>query len=70
ENITANNERQHFKMNFTKTFETNEMYPNVEAYKDVVFGVYAAEDIKDSNNEVILEKDSLVDCIAIDEDGN
>lgn len=70
ENITANNERQHFKMNFTKTFETNEMYPNVEAYKDVVFGVYAAEDIKDSNNEVMLEKDSLVDCIAIDEDGN
>ncbi len=64
ENITANNERQHFKMNFTKTFETNEMYPNVEAYKDVVFGVYAAEDIKDSNNEVILEKDSLVDCFT------
>ena len=70
ENIAANNERQHFKINFTKTFEINEMYPNVEAYKDVVFGVYAAEDIKDSNNEVILEKDSLVDCIAIDKDGN
>lgn len=42
---------------------------NAEAYTNVLFGVFAAEDITDLNGNVLLEKDSLVDCIGIDENG-
>lgn len=67
ENVSSVNERQHFKMQFEKTMEENTMYPNPDAYKDVVFGVYAAEDIKNTDGEVVLDKDSMVDCLTINE---
>lgn len=69
ETVTGNNDRQKFEVLLNKTMEDNEYYPNAEAYQDVLFGVYSSEDITDMNGNVILEKDSLVDCIGIDENG-
>lgn len=70
ETVTGNNDRQKFEVLLNKTMEENEYYPNAEAYQDVLFGVYSSEDITDMNGNVILEKDSLVDCITIEEDGS
>lgn len=69
ETVTGENDRQTFEVTLQKALEQNEYYPNIEAYQSVLFGVYAAQDITDGNGNVILEKDSLVDCIAIDENG-
>lgn len=46
--------------------EENPYYPNPDAYKDVLFGIYAADDIT-LNDEIILTKDSVVDYITVDE---
>lgn len=69
ETVTGENDRQTFEITLKKEMEQSEYYPNAEAYQDVVFGVFAAEDITDLNGNVLLEKDSLVDCIGIDENG-
>ncbi len=69
ETVTGENDRQTFEVSLQKALEQNEYYPNIEAYQSVLFGVYAAQNITDSNGNVILEKDSLVDCMAIDENG-
>lgn len=69
ETVTGKNDRQTFEITLKKEMEQSEYYPNAEAYQDVIFGVFAAEDIKDLNGNVLLEKDSLVDCIGIDENG-
>lgn len=66
-NIEGHNERQKLKVRLQKTIEENTYYPNPEAYKDIIFGVFLAEDIKDSNGNVILEKDSLVDCFGLND---
>lgn len=69
ETVTGENDRQTFEITLKKEMEQSEYYPNAEAYQDVVFGVFAAEDITDLNGNVLLEKDSLVDCIGIHENG-
>lgn len=69
ETVTGKNDRQTFEITLKKEMEQSEYYPNAEAYQDVIFGVFAAEDITDLNGNVLLEKDSLVDCIGIDENG-
>lgn len=67
EYLTAYNERQHMKVKLDKDIEENPYYPNPDAYKDIVFGVFADEDITDENGNVILEKDSLVDCFGLND---
>lgn len=69
ETVTGENDRQTFEITLKKEMEQSEYYPDTEAYKNVIFGVFAAEDITDINGNVVLEKDSLVDCIGIDENG-
>lgn len=65
-NIQAENTRQKVELSFSKQIEENPYYPNPDAYKDVLFGIYAADDIT-LNDEVILAKDSVVDYITVDE---
>ena len=69
ETVTGENDRQTFEITLKKEMEQSEYYPNAEAYTNVIFGVFAAEDITDINGNIVLEKDSLVDCIGIDENG-
>jgi len=47
--------------------EQHAVYPNPEAYKDVRFGLYTANDILDVNGGIALEKDSLLEVITLDE---
>lgn len=65
-NIKAEDIRQKIELSFSKQMEENPYYPNPDAHKDVLFGIYAADDIT-LNDEVILTKDSVVDYITVDE---
>ena len=75
-NFTMTNERQKLELELTKTFEDEDK----EAYKDVLFGVYAKNDItipkgiisrsNEENVEVLIPKDGLVGVLTIDENGN
>lgn len=67
EYITAYNERQHMKVKLEKEIEENPYYPNPDAYKDVIFGVFSEEDITNADGEILLEKDSLVDCFGLND---
>ena len=67
EYLQGYNERQKLKINLQKEIEENINYPNPDAYKDIIFGVFSANDISDSNGNVILEQDCLVDCIGLND---
>lgn len=64
-NIKAEDTRQKIELSFSKQMEENPYYPNPDAHKDVLFGIYAGDDIT-LNDEVILTKDSVVDYITVD----
>ncbi len=59
------NGREFAKLTITKEMEASLF--EQDAYKDVVFGVYAAEDIV-YNGKIVLAKDSLVGISKVDED--
>ena len=69
ENVESYNDRQKVKVTFTKTIEENTYYPNPEAYKEIVYGIFSAEDITDKKGNIILEANSLVDCFGLNESG-
>ena len=48
--------------------EENSVYPNSDAYMDVQFGLYVAEDILDVNGTVALKKDSLLEVITLNKE--
>ena len=65
--ISLSNERQKVILSFRKELEQHSVYPDSDAYKDVQFGLYVAEDILDVNGNIALEKDSLLEVITLDE---
>ena len=65
--ISLSNERQKVILSFRKELEQHSVYPDSDAYKDVQFGLYTAEDILDVNGAVSLKKDSLLEVITLDE---
>ena len=66
--LSLSNERQKVIVSLKKEMEENTVYPNEEAYKDIQFGLYAAEDILDVNCTAALEKDSLLEVITLDKE--
>lgn len=66
--LSLSNERQKVIVSLKKEMEENTVYPNEEAYKDIQFGLYAAEDILDVNGTAALEKDSLLEVITLDKE--
>ena len=78
ENITL--ERQKYTPQLTKTFSGLNFYKEDEvgqaisidnlAYKDVKIGIYAAEDIKNVLGTTVIRKDTLVDVVTLDAEGN
>ena len=72
--------RQEYDLDVTKTFtglnffrsteEGDVEFVDTNAYRDVLIGIYANEDIKNVNGVVIIRKDTLVDVVTLDEDGN
>lgn len=59
-----------YNINFTKKLEKNSALNNAEAYKDVVFGLYAREDIYNYRGDVTIGYDSLIDTLYVDENGD
>lgn len=65
--ISLSDERQKAVISIKKEIEQHSVYPNSEAYKDIQFGLYVAEDILNVNGTVAIEKNSLLEVITLDE---
>ena len=58
-----------YQLDFTKLMEENYIKDN-EAYRGVIFGLYARDEISDYLGNVALNADTLVATLGIDEDGH
>lgn len=67
---TLENKRPSFDIDMTKVMEKQEIFMNEEAYKDVIFGIYAREDISDYSGNVAIENGSMIATTGIDSDGH
>ena len=63
------NNRASVTLDLTKVMETNH-YDYSNAYADVVFGIFARNDILMADGSVGIAKDSLVYTSAVDEEGH
>lgn len=73
--------RQDYDLEVSKVFEGLNFYrpshvqlasenENDEPYEDIIVGIYAAEDIENVKGTVVIPKDTLVDVVIFDDDGN
>ena len=69
-NLDAENSRQKYKLRFAKTIEENEVYPNPEAYQDIIFGVKTKAPVLNADGVEVLGADELVDVIGLDSSFN
>ena len=70
ESVSIKNERQKVNINLVKSMETDKLF-NIgmyDEYKDVVFGLYADEDITAKDGKVI-PKNGLIEKLTIDKNG-
>ena len=67
---TLKNERPVVDIDMTKLLEEQEVFKNPDAYKDIVFGVYAREYIYNYKGDVAIPYDTLVYTSGINEDGH
>ncbi|WP_416327959.1 SpaA isopeptide-forming pilin-related protein [[Clostridium] innocuum] len=67
---TLKNERPTVDIDMTKVLEEQEIFKNPDAYKDVIFGIYAREDIYNYKGNVAIPYDTLVYTSGIDKDGH
>lgn len=67
---TLENKRPSFDIDMTKVMEQQEYFKNEEAYKDVLFGIYAREDIYDYMGHVAIENGSMISTTGIDSEGH
>lgn len=68
--ISIFNNRAHVDINMTKALEKQDVFVNANAYKDVVFGLYAREDIYNYMGQVLIENGTLLGTSHIDEKGH
>lgn len=66
---TLENKRPSVEVKFTKYMESLKHHEELDAYKDVIFGIYAREDIFNYMGEVAIPYDTLIDTTGIDELG-
>lgn len=67
---TLENKRPTVDVDMTKVLEEQEIFKNPDAYKDVVFGIFAREDIYNYKGDVAIPYDTLVYTSGIDKNGN
>lgn len=67
---TLENKRPTFDIDMTKIMEEQEVFKNEDAYKDVVFGIYARDDIYDYMGDVAIENGSMIATTGINENGH
>lgn len=63
------NNRPKINVSMTKILEEQKIFPNDKAYKDIVFGVFAREDIYDYMGNIAIENSTLVAISGITEKG-
>ena len=66
---TLENKRPTVEVKFTKYMELLKDHEELNAYKDVIFGIYAREDIYDYMGNVAIPYGTLIDTTGIDELG-
>ncbi len=66
---TLLNDRAKFNIDMTKLLEEQEIFKNDKAYKDIVFGIYAREDIVDYKGNVAIESGTLISITGITKKG-
>lgn len=67
--FTIHNEREKIQLQFHKDMELQTIFKNEHAYKDVIFGLYAREDITNYQGEVAIKADSLLGISHIHANG-
>lgn len=67
---TLHNKRPTFDIDMTKLMEKQEFFKNEEAYKDVLFAIYAREDIYDYMGKVAIENGNMIATTGIDKEGH
>ena len=67
---TLENERPTVDIDMTKVLEEQEIFKNPDAYKDVIFGIFAREDIYNYKGDVAIPYDTLVYTSGITKDGH
>lgn len=67
---TLKNERPTVDIDMTKVLEEQETFKNPDAYKDIVFGIFAREDIYNYKGDVAIPYDTLVYTSGITKDGH
>lgn len=67
---TLENKRPTFDINMTKVLEKQKIFKDENAYKDIIFGIYAREDIYDYMGNVAIENGTMISTSGITEDGH
>lgn len=67
---TLENQRPTVDINMTKVLEEQEIFKNPNAYKDIVFGIFAREDIFDYMGNIAIEHGTMIYTSGINEDGH
>lgn len=67
---TLANERATVNIDMTKVLEEQKVFKNTEAYKDIVFGIFAREDIYDYMGKVVIPYDTMLYTSGINSDGH
>lgn len=67
---TLENERPTFDINMKKVLEEQKIFKNNDAYKDIVFGIFAREDIYDYMGNVAIENGTMIGTSGITEEGH
>ena len=65
--IDVKNERAKVQFEINKIFEEDPILLQKPSYKDVVFGLFATEDITDNTGETIIKAGDMVAILALDE---
>lgn len=63
------NERAKFNIDMKKVLEEQKVFINNEAYKDIVFGIFAREDIYDYMGNVAIENQTMISTTGITKQG-
>lgn len=67
---TLVNERTKFNIDMTKVLEEQKIFVNKDAYKDIVFGIFAREDIYDYMGNVAIDNGTMIATSGITKDGH
>lgn len=63
------NKKAKVNIDMKKVLEKQNIFENKEAYQDIVFGIFAREDIYDYKGQVAIENGSLIYTSGINKDG-